>query len=238
MLAINSRAGDLAAHITGTGPTIVLLHSLLSDRGSLEPVISLLRDDFRLVVIDMPGFGESAACHGGLDVLSDRLAKAVTHFCDDGKPILFGNGYGSFAALSLALRHPAAVSTLFDLGSGRFGEIVPDREGFEGAKRVFLCSGKVFYDLDERRTATQNRDTALMRIEQLYPFPETELAKVLSSFGSGVEIFWVQEEPANMGGYRFVAPLIEGITGKRIDYIGRPASATPATGYGSAHKKV
>jgi len=118
MLAINSRAGDVAAHITGTGPTIVLLHSLLSDRCSLEPVIPLLRDDFRLVVIDMPGFGESAACHGGLDVLSDRLAKAVTHFCDDGKPILFGNGYGSFAALTLALRHPAAVRGLFLAGCG------------------------------------------------------------------------------------------------------------------------
>ncbi|MCG6203500.1 alpha/beta hydrolase [Rhodopseudomonas sp. HC1] len=118
MLAANSRAANVSAHITGAGPTLVLLHSLLSDRGSLEPVVPLLANDFRLVLIDLPGFGDSPASAGDLDALADRVAEALHGFCDGETPILFGNGYGSFAALSLALRHPAATRGLLLAGCG------------------------------------------------------------------------------------------------------------------------
>ena len=135
------------------------------------------------------------------------------------------------------LRNPMAVSRLDEMASGHFMEVLPDREGFEGAKRVYLCSGKVFYDLLERRAALNTRDVALVRVEQFYPFPEGELARVLSSFESSAEYFWVQEEPENMGGFQFMRQLIEGLTGKKPGYIGRRASATPATGYRSSHRE-
>ncbi|MFG1280571.1 alpha/beta fold hydrolase [Xanthobacter autotrophicus] len=118
MLSANSRAGGLTAHVTGTGPSIVFLHSLLSDRGSLEPMVALLADDFRLVLLDLPGFGGSPRCPGGLDGLADRIADAVRAFCPGETPLLFGNGYGSFVALATALRHPETVGSLFLAGCG------------------------------------------------------------------------------------------------------------------------
>lgn len=118
MLTANSRAAGVSAHITGAGRTIVLLHSLLSDRGSLEPIVPLLHDDFRLVLLDLPGFGESPAGGGSLSAVADQVADAVAGFCSDEAPILFGNGYGSFLALDLALRHPSSARGLCLAGCG------------------------------------------------------------------------------------------------------------------------
>ena len=118
MLTANSRAGGVSAHVAGAGATIVLLHSLLSDRASLEPVVPLLQNDFRLVLVDLPGFGDSPPGSGDLDALADQIAGAVRGFCDDEAPILFGNGYGSFLALALSLRHPTAARGLFLAGCG------------------------------------------------------------------------------------------------------------------------
>lgn len=118
MLDANVRAGTLAGHITGNGPSIVFLHSLLSDRGSLEPVVPLLRDEFRIVLLDLPGFGGSTACSGGLIPLADQIADGMRGICGHERPLLFGNGYGAFLALALAARHPAAISGLFLAGCG------------------------------------------------------------------------------------------------------------------------
>ncbi len=118
MLDTNVRAGTLAGHITGSGPSIVFLHSLLSDRGSLEPIVPLLRDDFRIVLLDLPGFGGSAACSGGLIPLTDQIADGMRVICGDERPLLFGNGYGAFLALALAARHPGAISGVFLAGCG------------------------------------------------------------------------------------------------------------------------
>ncbi|MEP9352245.1 alpha/beta fold hydrolase [Xanthobacter sp. KR7-65] len=118
MRTANSRAGGLTAHVTGNGPSIVFLHSLLSDRGSLEPVVRLLADDFRLVLLDLPGFGGSPRVGGGLDGQADAVAEAVRVLCPQERPILFGNGYGSFLALSTALRHPGLTRGLFLAGCG------------------------------------------------------------------------------------------------------------------------
>lgn len=118
MLTANSRAGGLSAHVTGSGPSIVFLHSLLSDRGSLEPVVPLLADDFRLVLLDLPGFGGSPRAAGGLDGQADAIAEAVRAACPGEAPILFGNGYGSFLALATALRHPGVTRGRFLAGCG------------------------------------------------------------------------------------------------------------------------
>lgn len=118
MLTANSHASGLSAHVTGAGPSIVFLHSLLSDRGSLEPLVPLLAPHFRLVILDLPGFGASPAVPGSIDAQADRIAEGIRAYCPDEVPLLFGNGYGSFVALATALRHPDLVRGLFLAGCG------------------------------------------------------------------------------------------------------------------------
>ena len=110
-------------------------------------------------------------------------------------------------------------------------------------KRVVLCSGKVYFDLlAERDEAWPRQDVYLMRLEQFYPFPALSMTKELSRF-KDAEIVWCQEEPKNQGAWSFVEPNIEWVLGrigarhKRPVYAGRPASASPATGQASEHKK-
>ncbi len=108
-------------------------------------------------------------------------------------------------------------------------------------KRVVLCSGKVYYDLLEERDARGITDVYLLRQEQFYPFPALALVKELERF-KGAEIVWCQEEPKNQGGWTFIEPNLEwvltriGADYKRPRYVGRPASASPATGQASQHK--
>lgn len=130
MLTANSRVGRLSAYVAGKGPSIVFLHSLLADRGSLEPMLPLLCDDFRLIFLDLPGFGESPAVSGGLNNQADEIAESVQVFCHDEAPLLFGNGYGAFLALALALRHPKSVCGLFLAGCGA-GFSEEGRKAFE-----------------------------------------------------------------------------------------------------------
>lgn len=118
MLTANCTAAGMSAHVTGRGPSIIFLHSLLADRSSLEPMIPLLQNDFRLVLLDLPGFGASERCDPDLDSQSDRIAAAVQVLCPDEKPLLFGNGYGSFLALSTALRYPDLFRALCLAGCG------------------------------------------------------------------------------------------------------------------------
>ncbi len=123
MLPVNCSANDMSGHDAGSGPTIILLHSLLSDRGSLEPVIPLLQRDFRLVLLDLPGFGDTAAVASGISEVAEQLAGAIHGLCGKERPLVFGNGYGSFIALALALRHPSATRGLMLAGCGvRFDE--------------------------------------------------------------------------------------------------------------------
>jgi len=129
------------------------------------------------------------------------------------------------------LRLPAAVSRLAGLASGYFEEVLEDEPAFAKASRLYLCSGKIYYDLAERRRALESFDTAILRVEQLYPFPEACLKEALSRLPSIRKIFWVQEEPENMGGWEFVRHRIEELAGIEPDYIGRPPGASPASGY-------
>lgn len=131
------------------------------------------------------------------------------------------------------LRHPSVVSTPEELTSGRFQEVIP--ADIDSAERVVFCSGKVYYDLAEKRG---DAPVALVRLEQLYPFPEEAVIEELKRFSSAKDIVWVQEEPENMGAWHYLHRRLDdaieaaGMKG-RVKYVGRKASASPATG--SAH---
>jgi 2-oxoglutarate dehydrogenase E1 component len=117
--------------------------------------------------------------------------------------------------------------------------VLPDEEiPAEGVKRIVICSGKIYYELLEARDAVSNRNVALVRLEQLYPFPEAELAAALKKYPDDTPLVWVQEEPENMGAWYFLLTRFRGTTFRRYPFSGvtRPASASPATGSGSSHR--
>lgn len=113
----------------GAGQPLVLLHSLLSDRASFDLIAPALAEHFRVIAIDLPGFGDSAAVAGGLPEIADAVAAFVREAAGGEKAVLLGNGFGTFLALQLAIRHPALVEKLVLAGCGaRFSE--PGREAF------------------------------------------------------------------------------------------------------------
>src|SRR5262249_13739065 len=101
-------------------------------------------------------------------------------------------------------------------------------------RRVLLCSGKVFYDLAERRAESEGDDVAIVRVEQFYPFAEERLKQTLSRYRRAKERGWVQEESQNMGGWTFMEPRLRAL-GYPVEYAGRDASASPATGLLKVH---
>jgi multifunctional 2-oxoglutarate metabolism enzyme len=138
------------------------------------------------------------------------------------------------------LRLPTASSTLDELQSGGFRPVIDDRriEAAEKVRRVVVCSGKVYYDLDAAREESGTiGDVAIVRLEQFYPFPSAALKEVFERYGRAKEILWTQEEPQNMGGWMFVKPRIEQVLpeGVSVRYVGRSASASPATGSYAIH---
>ncbi|MCS7058535.1 MAG: 2-oxoglutarate dehydrogenase E1 component [Meiothermus sp.] len=135
------------------------------------------------------------------------------------------------------LRNPDAVSPLEDLTKGRFQRVLVGPP-VPGASRILLCSGKVYYDLEAARRASGRGDVALIRLEQLYPFPQKELEAALASYPAGVEVVWVQEEPANMGAWWFIrARFGDRIFGRPLRVVARPESSSPAVGSKKVHDK-
>ncbi len=138
------------------------------------------------------------------------------------------------------LRHPRCVSKLEELAEGRFQTVLDD-SGVDALKvrRVVLMTGKLYYDVVQEREKRGATDIALVRLEQLYPFPGEEIARVLSRYPAGAEIVWAQEEPRNMGAWRFVREaFLDGQVdagGRQPRYIGRQASASPAPGSHKLH---
>ena len=142
------------------------------------------------------------------------------------------------------LRHRLCVSGLGELADGSsFHRVMPEIDGVaasESVRRVVLCTGKVYYDLLQQRREAAISDVALLRVEQLYPFPAQTLADELACY-SNAEIVWCQEEPANMGAWTFVDRRIEAVLeelggkARRPRYVGRPAAASPATGLLKRH---
>ena len=138
------------------------------------------------------------------------------------------------------LRTRESFSPLSELYEGSYRRIIDDAtETPEKVRRVMLCSGKVYYDLVAARAERKRDDVAIVRVEQLYPFPQAELTEALSRYGKADEIQWVQEEPQNMGAWTFVRSRIEELAGDRFQrprFVGREASASPATGSPASHK--
>ncbi len=137
------------------------------------------------------------------------------------------------------LRNQQVSSSLDELANGEFQRVIPDTEvDAQKVQRVLLCSGKVYYDLISEREKLERFDVAIVRLEQLYPLSDEDLQAALAHYADGVHVVWVQEEPANMGAWQFLRVRFGSHLFGRSPFSGvtRPASASPATGSGSAHK--
>jgi len=137
------------------------------------------------------------------------------------------------------LRHRLAVSTLEDLATGSFQPVIDEIDEIDAAKvkRVVFCSGKVYYDLLERRREQSIDDVAIVRLEQLYPFPYREMEAAVGRYSNAKEYVWCQEEPRNQGSWRSNRHRLERVTPKDLEiaFAGRAPSASPASGYHSQH---
>ncbi|PWU15433.1 MAG: 2-oxoglutarate dehydrogenase subunit E1 [Bdellovibrio sp.] len=150
------------------------------------------------------------------------------------------------------LRHPRAVSTMEDLADGGFQEVIPDQQldvkntrggsAAHAVDTIALCSGKIYYDLLEEREKLKNDRTALVRIEQLYPFIGSQVTRLVKGYPKLKNLIWVQEEPKNMGAYRYMyfrlteLLIREGLTHLALHYVGRGERSSPATGSLYRHK--
>ena len=143
------------------------------------------------------------------------------------------------------LRHPEAVSSLSDLSEGSFQLVIPETDDDIDplkVKRVVLCSGKVYYELRKKRREEGIKDVAIIRLEQLYPFPEDILYDVLKPYKNFEKVVWCQEEPQNMGAWYPSQHHIKNVIRRdrpsfQLDYAGRPGSAAPAGGYMALHNR-
>ncbi|MFG6175681.1 2-oxoglutarate dehydrogenase E1 component [Halomonas sp. THAF12] len=142
------------------------------------------------------------------------------------------------------LRHKEAISSLDELANGSFQMVLPDqgKRDAEKVERIILCAGKVYYDLANWREENARDDVAILRLEQLYPFPEAELLEAIQAYTNASEMVWCQEEPLNQGAWyssqhhmRSVAEQLKTGLGGKLKFAGRPASAAPAAGYMSVH---
>jgi 2-oxoglutarate dehydrogenase E1 component len=136
------------------------------------------------------------------------------------------------------LRHPRARSSLDDLAAGSFRPVlIPEIDTPDAVRRVVLCTGKTYYDLVGSEAFEEAADrVAVVRIEQLYPLPETELRAAIAGFPAAREIVWVQEEPKNMGAWEHLRPeLHAAAAGRSVRYAGREAKASTAEGYSEVH---
>lgn len=138
------------------------------------------------------------------------------------------------------LRHPEVISPISDFTSGGFQKILPDtRASQENTDRVLICSGKIYYELAEKRKELEAENVAIVRIEQFYPLKEEDMLGALECYKPGTDIVWVQEEPSNMGAWQFMKVRFGDILSERdlkLRGIYRVESASPSTGSASAHK--
>ncbi|MDP3193286.1 2-oxoglutarate dehydrogenase E1 component [Rhodoferax sp.] len=139
------------------------------------------------------------------------------------------------------LRHKDAASPLAEFTKGSFQTIIPDQKALKGdkVKRVVACSGKVYYDLAKKREEKGGDDVAIIRVEQLYPFPHKAFATELKKYPNATEVVWTQDEPQNQGAWFFVQHYIHEnmLEGQKLGYSGRAASASPAVGYSHLHQE-
>ena len=136
------------------------------------------------------------------------------------------------------LRHKSVVSPVEELISGHFHEMLDDPAPPAPARRLVLCSGKVYYDLLAGRQEREVRDVAIVRIEQFYPFNDELFKQVVAPYRGATEVVWVQEETRNRGGWSYMMPrLLEEFSDQEVRYVGRAPSASPATGSPRVHRE-
>ena len=136
------------------------------------------------------------------------------------------------------LRHPMATSPLDALTSGKFEHVIDDVDAkAENVKKVMFCSGKIYYDLLSEKLAKDHDDTAIVRVEQLYPCPVEKVKELLGKYKNAEKLFWVQEEPKNQGAWTFIRENLSDMLEKPLACISRPASASPAVGSLKRHTK-
>ena len=131
------------------------------------------------------------------------------------------------------LRHPGVVSPLKDFTSGRFQEVIPDNYVMaKSVKKVLFCTGKVYFDLLEEQQKKKAKDIAIVRIEQVYPFPQKQVNRLLKKYASP-KVVWVQEEPENMGAWSFILSRVD----MDMEVVARKMGTSPATGFAKVHKQ-
>ena len=137
------------------------------------------------------------------------------------------------------LRLPAAVSRIEGFTEGHFRTVLPDTvitaDARDAVTKVLLCSGKIYHELSVQREKSGQSTTAIVRLEQLFPFPDTQVTKTLAQYPNAKKFVWVQEEPRNKGAYRFAQAQLKELCGIDVGYIGRPDSASPAVGSAKQH---
>ena len=138
------------------------------------------------------------------------------------------------------LRNKDATSPVSEFTKGAFQTVIPENKALKAdkVKRVIMCSGKVYYDLAKKREENQADDVAILRIEQLYPFPHKTFAAELKKYPNAAELVWCQDEPQNQGAWFFVQHYIHENMwdGQKLGYAGRAASASLAVGYAHLHQ--
>ncbi len=138
------------------------------------------------------------------------------------------------------LRHPSAVCNVDELANGSFRPFIPDpdTEDQEKITRLIFCSGKVYYDLLNLREDVNADHVSINRIEEIYPFPDSDIQSLLNNYSHVDEVVWCQEEPKNMGAWAFVAPRLSTLLNKnqKLEYAGRQAAASPAAGQMKVHQ--
>ena len=138
------------------------------------------------------------------------------------------------------LRHKRCVSEMSELARGHFRTVIEDSADPKKVTRIVFCSGKVYYDLLERREQQGAESVALVRLEQIYPFPWDLLRQAIGRYGDKTQVIWAQEESQNRGAFGFVRGRLDEIlapSGRRVRYVGRPASASPAAGSHKEHQE-
>jgi len=135
------------------------------------------------------------------------------------------------------LRNPRAVSRTDDLVNHGFQEILDEDAALERISRILFCSGKIYYELIQKRESLKNRDTAIIRIEQYYPFPEERIQNIFARYRHAQTVAWIQEEPENMGAWWFIRPLLEKTIQRPLRYVGRRPASSPASGFPRVYRR-
>jgi len=137
------------------------------------------------------------------------------------------------------LRLPVARSPIEELTDGKFHRILQDNDVADppNVRRVLLCTGKIYFDLADERKKQNHKDVAIVRLEQLYPLKQADLVAALAAYPNARELFWVQDEPVNMGAAHYIyVRLLQIAGGRSVDIVARAESASPATGSMKAHQ--